>query len=130
MKRVTGLGGLFFKAKDPSAMYAWYEKHLGVKNEPHGGGAMFHWRDADDPEKAGVTVWSIFPSSTKYLGAEQQTFMTNFRVENLAELLKALREEGVTIDPKVDESEYGKFAWITDPEGNRIELWEPPDETK
>ena len=127
MKRVTGLGGLFFKAKEPKAMYEWYEKHLGIKNEPHSG-AMFHWRDADDPEKTGLTVWSIFPSNTKYFGAGQQTFMTNFRVENLAELLKALREEGVTIDPKVDESEYGKFAWVTDPEGNRIELWEPPPE--
>ncbi|HZD30591.1 MAG TPA: cupin domain-containing protein [Candidatus Angelobacter sp.] len=127
MQKVTGLGGLFFKASDPKAQYAWYEKHLGIKSEP-GSGAMFHWRDAADPEKTGMTVWSIFPQSTKYFGAGPQTFMMNFLVENLDELVKALREEGVTIDPKVEATDYGKFAWITDPEGNRIELWEPPKE--
>ena len=126
MKRVTGLGGLFFKAKDSDAMYAWYEKHLGIQREADGSGAMFHWRGAADPEKAGLTVWSIFPENTKYFDPSHAPFMMNFRVENLDELLKALREEGVTIDPKVEDHEYGKFAWITDPEGNRIELWEPP----
>jgi len=126
MKRVTGLGGLFFKAKDPKAMYDWYEKHLGIQREPDGSGAMFHWRDAADPEKTGLTVWSIFPETTKYFDPSPASFMMNFRVENLAELLKLLREEGVAIDPKVEEYDYGKFAWITDPEGNRIELWEPP----
>jgi predicted enzyme related to lactoylglutathione lyase len=125
MKRVTGIGGLFFKAKDPKAMYKWYEEHLGIKGDP-GVGAMFHWRDTDDPEKTGLTVWSIFPQDTKYFGAGPQTFMMNFPVENLDELLNALREEGVAVEPKVEDSEYGKFAWITDPEGNRIELWEPP----
>jgi predicted enzyme related to lactoylglutathione lyase len=125
MKRVTGLGGLFFKAKDPKAMYEWYGKHLGIPASP-GSGAMFHWREADDPEKTGMTVWSIFPDDTKYFNPSTAPFMMNFRVENLDELLKALREEGVAIDPKAEEHEYGKFAWITDPEGNRIELWEPP----
>jgi predicted enzyme related to lactoylglutathione lyase len=91
---------------------------------------MFHWRDADDPEKAGMTIWSIFPQTTKYFDPSPAPFMMNFRVDNLEELLKALREEGVTIDPKVEEHEYGKFAWIADPEGNRIELWEPPKEVK
>jgi catechol 2,3-dioxygenase-like lactoylglutathione lyase family enzyme len=128
MKRVTGLGGLFFKAKDPNAMYEWYQKHLGIQAEPNGSGAMFHWRDAADPEKTGLTIWSIFPQTTKYFDPSPAPFMMNFRVENLAELLKALREEGVAIDPKVEEHDYGKFAWITDPEGNRIELWEPPAE--
>jgi predicted enzyme related to lactoylglutathione lyase len=126
MKRVTGLGGLFFRAKAPGPLYEWYEKHLGIQREPDGSGAMFHWRDAAEPDSAGFTVWSIFPQDTKYFGAGPQTFMMNFRVDNLDELVKALREEGVSIDPKVEEAEYGKFAWITDPEGNRIELWEPP----
>ena len=126
MKRVTGLGGLFFKAKDPNLMYEWYEKHLGIQREPDGSGAMFHWRDAAQPEQTGLTVWSIFPHDTKYFGPGPTPFMMNFRVENMDELLKALREEGVTIDPKVEEHEYGKFAWVIDPEGNRIELWEPP----
>ena len=128
MKRVTGLGGLFFKAKDPTAMYEWYQKHLGIQREPDGSGAMFQWRDATEPEKTGLTVWSIFPQSTSYFGAGPQPFMMNFRVENLDALLQALKEEGVEIDPKVEEYDYGKFAWITDPEGNRIELWEPPKE--
>lgn len=127
MKRVTGLGGIFFKAKDPSAMYEWYEKHLGIQQEADGSGAMFHWRDAADPEKTGMTVWSIFPQDTQYFGSGESPFMMNYRVENLDELLKALRDEGVTI-AKSEEHEYGKFAWVIDPEGNRIELWEAPKE--
>jgi catechol 2,3-dioxygenase-like lactoylglutathione lyase family enzyme len=125
MDRVTGLGGVFFKAKDPKAMYAWYENHLGIKSDPHSG-AMFHWRDFKDPEQTGLTVWSIFPENTKYFGTGASPFMFNYRVEDLNELLAMLKAEGVEVDPKVDESEYGKFGWITDPEGNRIELWEPP----
>jgi predicted enzyme related to lactoylglutathione lyase len=124
MKRVTGVGGIFFKAKDPGALYAWYRDHLGIESSPDGSGAM--WRDADHPENPGCTVWAIFPQDTKYFQPSQSGFMVNFRVDNLDELLKALREEGVTIDPKVEEHSYGKFAWIMDPEGNRVELWEPP----
>jgi predicted enzyme related to lactoylglutathione lyase len=126
MKRVTGLGGFFFKAKNPNTMYEWYEKHLGIQREPDGSGAMFHWRDADDPNQTGVTMWSIFPQDTKYFEPGSASFMMNFRVNNLEELLKALREEGVSVAPKVEEYDFGKFARITDPEGNRIELWEPP----
>ncbi len=128
MKRVTGLGGFFFKAQDPNTMYEWYEKHLGIQRQPDGSGAMFHWRDADDPNQTGVTMWSIFPQDTKYFEPGSASFMMNFRVDNLEELLKALREEGVTVAPKVEEYDFGKFAWIIDPEGNRIELWEPPKE--
>jgi catechol 2,3-dioxygenase-like lactoylglutathione lyase family enzyme len=124
MKRVTGVGGIFFKAKDPKALYEWYRVHLGIESNPDGSGAM--WRDADHPEIPGLYVWSIFPHDTKYFGQGQQAFMVNFRVDNLDELLKALREEGVEIDPKVEAYDYGKFAWIVDPEGNRVELWEPP----
>ena len=124
MKRVIGLGGIFFKAKDPKALYEWYRKHLGIESTPDGSGAM--WRDADHPEIPGFNVWAIFPQETKYFAPSQSSFMINFRVENLDELLRALREEGVQVDPKVEEYEYGKFGWIMDPEGNRVELWEPP----
>jgi predicted enzyme related to lactoylglutathione lyase len=120
MKRVIGLGGIFFKAKDPKALYEWYRKHLGIEGA-EGTGAIF--RD----EFPAVNVWSIFPQDTKYFAPSQSSFMFNLRVDNLDELLKALREEGVQVDDKVERSpDYGNFGWIMDPEGNRVELWEPP----
>lgn len=122
MKRATGIGGVFFKSKDPQALYAWYEKHLGIKLEPHGQGAVFPF--SDDPE--GMTAWSIFPADTKYFGPGPQPFMLNFRVADLDALLAALQAEGVTIDPKREDADYGRFAWIVDPDGNRVELWGPP----
>ncbi len=125
MKRTTGIGGIFLKAKDPKALYAWYREHLGIESSPDSG-AM--WRDADHPEIPGCYVFSLFPQDTKYFGPGNQSFMLNFRVDNLDELLKALRAEGVPVDDKVEAHEYGKFGWITDPEGNRVELWEPPKE--
>jgi catechol 2,3-dioxygenase-like lactoylglutathione lyase family enzyme len=125
MKRVIGLGGIFFKAKDPKVLYEWYRGHLGIESAADGSGAM--WRDADHSEIPGCNVWAIFPADTKYFARSQSSFMVNFRVDNLAALLNALREEGVQIDPKVEEHEYGKFAWIMDPEGNRVELWEAPE---
>lgn len=128
MARVTGLGGVFFKAKDPKAMYAWYEQHLGIKPSPDGSGAMFHWRDFNDAEKTGLTIWSVFPENTKYFGAGNSQCMFNYRVDDLKGLLEELKAAGVNVDPKVEEADYGKFGWITDPEGNRIELWEPPKE--
>jgi len=124
MKRVTGFGGIFFKAKDPKALYEWYRVHLGIESSPDGAGAM--WRDADHPEIPGCTIWAVFPQDTKYLGSPDRNFMINFRVDNLDELLKALREEGVQVDEKGERQEYGNFGWITDPEDNRVELWEPP----
>ena len=93
MKRVIGLGGIFFKAKDPQALYEWYRQHLGIESATDGSGAM--WRDADHPEIPGCNVWAIFPQETKYFAPSQSSFMINFRVENLDDLLKALREEGV-----------------------------------
>jgi len=125
MKRVTGLGGVFFKAKDPKALYEWYRKHLGIESAADGSGAM--WRDADHPEIPGCNVFAIFPQTTNYFAPSESSFMINFRVDNLQELVKTLREEGVQVD-KVEEADYGKFAWIMDPEGNRVELWEPPKE--
>jgi catechol 2,3-dioxygenase-like lactoylglutathione lyase family enzyme len=123
MKRVTGLGGVFFKAKDPKALYEWYRTHLGIESAP-GAGAM--WRQGEDPEVSMFNVWAIFPQETKYFAPSQSSFMLNFRVDDLHALLKALREEGVQVDEKVEDSDFGKFGWIIDPEGNRVELWEPP----
>ena len=124
MKRVTGIGGVFFKCKDPEAMYQWHEKHLGIRRDHEV--VTFKWRDADEPDKMGMTVWSLFSQNTSYFNPSASPFMINYRVENLEALLEALRAEGVQVDPKVETYEYGKFGWITDPEGNRIELWEPP----
>ena len=123
MKRVTGIGGVFFKAQDPNAMKDWYRKHLDIDAGDYG--ASFHWREADDPQKRGETVWTLFPHDTKYFNPGTSPFMVNYRVADLGALVAALREEGVAVE-KIDDSDYGRFAWITDPEGNRIELWEPP----
>ena len=126
MKHVTGIGGIFFKSENPEKLYQWYEKHLGIKRASDGSGAVFEWRDGRDPEKSGMTVWSIFPHDTKYFGSSNSAFMINYLVDDLDGLLKTLQEEGVEIDPHREDYEYGRFAWITDPAGNRIELWEPP----
>jgi predicted enzyme related to lactoylglutathione lyase len=131
MQRVTGIGGIFFKSENPEQMYQWYEKHLGIRRESHGQGAQFEWRelkaaDGSEPGPEAQTAWSIFPSSTKYFGASKANFMVNYRVEDLDALLEAMKAAGVEVDPKREEAEYGRFAWITDPDGNRIELWEPP----
>lgn len=124
MKRATGIGGIFFKAKDPGKLLEWYRVHLGIEVESWGGYA-FQWKD--DPRSAsGSTIWSPFAEDTKYFEPGKKDFMINFRVADLHQLLAQLREEGVEVDPKAEESEFGKFGWVMDPEGNRIELWEPP----
>ena len=124
-KRVTGLGGVFFKADDPERMYQWYEKHLGLARDQGAGAVLFRWLDAGDPPRPGMTVWSIFPRDSKYFDPSRAGFMLNFRVADLDGLLAALRAEGVTVDTSED-SAYGRCAWIIAPEGNRIALWEPP----
>jgi catechol 2,3-dioxygenase-like lactoylglutathione lyase family enzyme len=125
--RVTGLGGIFFKAKNTKKLQAWYRKHLGLPLDPNWGGMAFPWRDAKNPKKKGSTIWSAFEAGTKYFGPGKQGHMINYRVANLKKLLAVLKKEGVWIDPKgLEASEYGRFAWIKDGEGNRIELWEPP----
>lgn len=121
MKRVVGVGGIFFKSRDPKALYEWYEKHLGIVGLPEAP-AMF---TAD----TGITVWSIFEKTSTYFDPSASNFMINYRVEDLDALLDLLRAEGVSVDDKREQSEYGKFAWIADLDGNRIELWEPPSET-
>jgi predicted enzyme related to lactoylglutathione lyase len=131
MKRVTGIGGIFFKSDNPEQLYAWYEKNLGIPREPHGPGASFAWRelqsaDGSQPGPEGSTAWSIFPSTTKYFGASKAGVMVNYRVDDLDALLQELQTAGVAIDPHREDYDYGRFAWITDPDGNRIELWEPP----
>lgn len=129
MKRVTGIGGVFFKAKNPEKLHQWYQKHLGIPGEfPNGG--TFHWREKNAPQRAGMTVWNLFPQQTKYFAPSKSPFMVNYRVANLEKLLQALRKEGVKVAKKVENSEYGRFGWISDPEGNRIELWEPPKARK
>lgn len=122
MKRVVGIGGIFFKAKDPEALRAWYQRHLGIDVQAWGGTA-FPW---DRP--GGVTVWSILPDTSEYFAPSAAPFMVNYVVEDLHAVLDALRAEGCAVDAKVDESDYGKFGWVMDPEGNRVELWQPPED--
>jgi predicted enzyme related to lactoylglutathione lyase len=126
MKRVTGLGGIFFKCQDPELVKNWYKKHLGFETEDCG--TSFEWRKVDDPDQKGYTLWSPFPARTEYFGSEKQSYMINYRVENLQALVKQLELEGVVVLDKIEEYEYGKFVHILDPEGNRIELWQPVDE--
>lgn len=128
MKRVTGLGGVFFKTTDPKKMKEWYGKHLGLPVDEYG--ASFRWIDINDKEAKvpALTAWSPFKEDTTYFAPSEKPFMFNYRVENLVELLKVLKEEGVQVVGEVEEFSYGKFAWIMDPEGNKIELWEPKDD--
>ena len=119
MKRVTGIGGIFIKSANTEKLREWYQKHLGIPIEPWGGCA-FRWGE-------GTTVWNIFEATSGYFNPSQATFMVNYRVHKLHPLLAALRAEGCQVDEKVEESEYGKFGWVMDPDGNKIELWEPPE---
>ncbi len=125
MKRVTGIGGIFFKAKDAPALRAWYKRHLGIDVQEWGG-ASFTWTDGEGKPVAGTTAWLIDSSKSDHFAPGQATFMVNYRVDNLHAMVKALREEGCNVLEKIDESEYGKFAWVIDPEGNKVELWQPP----
>jgi len=125
MKRVTGIGGVFFKAKDPRKLSDWYREHLEIPVE--NGSAVFAWRSLANPKREGQTVWALFPKDTEYFGRDSSRFMINYRVKNLNQILRQLRKEGVKVDKKVEVTDYGKFGWATDPEGNRIEFWEPPE---
>jgi predicted enzyme related to lactoylglutathione lyase len=119
MAKATGMGGVFFKSKDPKALVSWYAQHLGIPKSDDG------YLVFDGPGSIGMTVLSPFPADTQYFGDGPQQFMVNFRVDDLDGLLKQLAEAGVRIDPKREDYSYGRFAWIWDPEGNRIELWQP-----
>lgn len=126
MKRVTGVGGIFFKCQDPELIKEWYSKHLGFHTDQYG--TNFEWRQTSDPNKKGFTQWSPFKKDTDYFNPSTKDFMINFRVENLEELIIKLREENVTILDEIESYDYGKFVHILDAEGNKIELWEPVDE--
>ncbi len=126
MTRVTGIGGIFIKARDPVALREWYRVHLGVPVQSWGG-ASFDWVTPENPGGVGTTAWNISPMSSDYFAPSTSPFMVNYRVKELHALLALLREEGCAVDAKgVEESEFGKFGWVIDPEGNKVELWEPP----
>ena len=125
MKKATGIGGIFFKCKDPRAMTEWYQKHLGLNTNPYG--ATFEWYEGDNSTKKGQTQWTPFKETTKYFEPSTKDFMINYRVENLEALVEELKNEGVTIVDKIETYDYGKFVHILDAEGNKVELWEPKD---
>jgi len=120
--RVIGIGGVFFKSANRDQTREWYAKHLGIAD--NGQGAMLPWRERDDPQKEHATVWTVFPSSTDYFD-RSQPFMINYIVDDLDALLDRLKQQGVKIDPKRMNESYGRFAWIYDLDGNKIELWQP-----
>ncbi|MEI6815624.1 MAG: VOC family protein [Bacteroidota bacterium] len=125
MKRVTGIGGIFFKCKEPKKVRAWYKEHLGLNTNQYG--AVFEWWQGADSTKKGFTTWSPFGETTKYFEPSTKDFMINYRVENLVSLVEALKKEGVIVTDTIESFEYGKFVHILDVEGNKLELWEPHD---
>jgi catechol 2,3-dioxygenase-like lactoylglutathione lyase family enzyme len=122
--RVIGIGGVFFKSQDPAGMRAWYSEHLGLTGDKSG--VMFPWLSTDQGRREHVTVWSIFPADTTYFGPGSASLMMNYIVDDIDALLERLTAQGVRIDPKREDCDYGRFAWIYDPDGNKIELWQPP----
>jgi predicted enzyme related to lactoylglutathione lyase len=125
MRRVTGIGGIFFKARDPAALHAWYRRHLGIDVQEWGG-ASFRWTDDTGTPVAGTTAWLITSVASQQFAPSTAPFMVNYRVEDVRALATALRDEGCEVLDTIEESEYGIFAWVIDPEGNKVELWQPP----
>jgi predicted enzyme related to lactoylglutathione lyase len=125
MKKVTGIGGVFFKCKDPKKITEWYQKHLGLNTNPYG--ATFEWYEGSDSTKKGQTQWTPFAETTKYFEPSTKDFMINYRVENLEALVEELKKDGVTIVDTIETYDYGKFIHILDAEGNKVQLWEPID---
>ncbi|MBL7932722.1 MAG: VOC family protein [Bacteroidia bacterium] len=125
MKKVTGIGGIFFKCKDADKMKEWYNTHLGMNAGPYG--ASFEWYQEKDSKEKATTQWSPFSESTKYFEPSTKDFMINYRVENLEALVEEFKKAGVTVLDKIESYDYGKFVHILDPEGNKIQLWEPKD---
>lgn len=124
-ERVLGIGGVFLKARDPAALSRWYAEHLGLPVDPAWNGAALRWRD--DPSPGASTIWSLFADDSAYFGDAAQRAMVNFRVRDLDAMLAQLRAVGASVDERVESSEFGRFGWVTDPEGNRVELWQPPE---
>lgn len=125
MRRVTGIGGVFFKARNAPMLREWYKQHLGVDVQVWGG-AAFDWTDADGKPVGGTTAWCIHPEETSQFAPSSAPFMVNYRVADVRALVAALKAEGCNVLDKLEESEYGVFAWVVDPEGNKVELWQPP----
>jgi catechol 2,3-dioxygenase-like lactoylglutathione lyase family enzyme len=125
MQRVTGIGGIFFKARDAESLREWYRKHLGLPIAEWGG-VGFDGREARPGERQTSTIWSVFGGDTHYFEPSAAPFMINYRVDDLDAILDALRAEGCEVDPRTEQSEFGRFGWVMDPEGNKVELWEPP----
>ncbi|MEO5735384.1 MAG: VOC family protein [Rubrivivax sp.] len=125
MKRVSGIGGICFQARDPVALRSWYQQHLGVDVQAWGGTA-FAWTDGSGRSATGSTLWSIEAAGGDHFAPSRASFMINYRVEDLGALLQALRDEGCDVLDATDDSEYGKFGWVIDPDGNKVELWQPP----
>ncbi|WP_342644747.1 VOC family protein [Mucilaginibacter sp. CSA2-8R] len=125
MKKVTGIGGIFFKCHNPKAINEWYKKHLGFDTTPYG--TTFEWRDAENSAQKGLTQWNPFPADTQYFAPSDKDFMINYRVQNLEALVADLKKENVTIVDQIETFDYGKFVHILDPEGNKIQLWEPAE---
>ena len=124
-KKVTGIGGIFFKCKDPKKIREWYQTHLGLNTNQYG--AVFEWRQGADSTKKGFTNWNPFKETTKYFEPSTKDFMINYRVENMEVLVEQLKKDGVTITDTIEKVDYGKFVHIMDVEGNKVELWEPND---
>ncbi len=127
-KRVTGIGGIFFKTDDPQKLGEWYKKHLGVELEPEGDSVIFRWWQKDEPERGGATIWGLFDPDSEYFGNNSAQFMVNYRVEDLDAVRAALESEGVLIEGEIVENKHGRFLWIRDLEGRRLELWQAPDD--
>ncbi len=125
IKRATGIGGIFFKCKDPKKVREWYQTHLGLNTNQYG--AVFEWYQGADSTKKGFSQWSPFKETTKYFEPSAKEFMINYRVENLTALVEELKKEGVTVTDTIEKADYGKFVHIMDIDGNKIELWEPND---
>ena len=125
MEKVNGIGGIFFKSKDPTSLAKWYRDNLGLPTQEEWSGAIFSWKE-NNPNADAFTVWSLFSSETDYFNPSTKPFMVNFRVPDLDAMLAQLRANGCDVEDKTQDDEYGKFGWVMDPEGNRIELWQPP----
>jgi catechol 2,3-dioxygenase-like lactoylglutathione lyase family enzyme len=123
-KRVTGIGGIFLRSKEPKRLARWYRDHLGMEVKDQV--VVYEWLSPGVGHRPGATVWAALPTDDRDWGRGHPTAMVNYRVEDLDRLLAQLREEGVEVDGTTEESEYGRFGWVTDPDGNRVELWEPP----
>jgi predicted enzyme related to lactoylglutathione lyase len=126
MERVQGIGGVFLRSKDREALAFWYRDNLGVPVDAAWFGGSFEWAAQDRADSAS-TIWSVFAPDTEYFGAARKDFMINFRVRDLDAMLAQLRAAGADVDAKIEDSDFGRFGWVTDPEGNRVELWQPPE---